>query len=100
MTEVQSLGSLSSARFETAPLLKALGSSSRQLAELKGVALSIPNQSVLINTLGLQEAKDSSAVENIVTTHDELFRDAAFPEDPGSSTAKEVLRYRSCVRRR
>jgi len=43
---------------------------SRQLAEFKGVATSIPNQDILINALGLQEAKDSSAIENIVTTHD------------------------------
>jgi Fic family protein len=98
MAEVQLLGSLSPARFETTPLLKALGSASRQLAELKGAALSIPSQSVLINTLGLQEAKDSSAVENIVTTHDELFRDDAFPAEAGSAAAKEVLRYRQALR--
>jgi len=38
------------------------------------VASTIPNQAILINTLGLQEAKDSSAIENIITTHDELYR--------------------------
>src|SRR5689334_20160607 len=80
-------------RFETPAILKKLNSASRQLAELKGVAASIPNQAILINSLGLQEAKDSSAVENIVTTHDELFRDSLFPEDPGSPAAKEVVRY-------
>jgi Fic family protein len=46
----------------------------RKLAELKGVAQTIPNEIILINTLVLQEAKDSSAVEYIVTTHDRLFR--------------------------
>lgn len=46
---------------------------SRKLSELKGVARSIPNQNILINTLILQEAKDSSEIENIITTHDELF---------------------------
>lgn len=46
---------------------------SRKLSELKGVAKSIPNQNILINTLILQEAKDSSEIENIITTHDELF---------------------------
>ncbi len=50
-----------------------------------------------INTLGIQEAKDSSAIENIVTTHDELFRDDAFPEQMGSAAAKEVLRYRQAL---
>lgn len=57
----------------------------------------IPHQEILINTLGMQEAKDSSAVENIVTTHDELFRDDAFPEEPGTLGAKEVLRYRQAL---
>ncbi|WP_246843713.1 Fic/DOC family N-terminal domain-containing protein [Leptospira biflexa] len=45
------------------------------MAELKGVSASIPNQNILINTLGLQEAKDSSAIENIITTHDEIFKE-------------------------
>lgn len=67
------LDNLSPQRFETAPILKQLAKASRRLAELKGVASAIPNQSILINTLGLQEAKDSSAVENIVPTHDELY---------------------------
>lgn len=44
-------------------------------AELKGVAATIPNEGILINTLALQEARDSSAIENIITTQDELFRE-------------------------
>ncbi|MEO0333135.1 MAG: Fic/DOC family N-terminal domain-containing protein, partial [Bacteroidota bacterium] len=52
---------------ETRKILKLLPSAHASLAELKGVAASIPNQSILINTLGLQEAKDSSAIENIIT---------------------------------
>lgn len=69
------LHELSKERFERPDILKRLAAASRQLAELKGVAASIPHQGILINTLGLQEAKDSSAIENIVTTHDELFRE-------------------------
>jgi Fic family protein len=68
------------------------------LAELKGIAASIPNQGILINTLGLQEAKDSSEIENIVTTHDELFRDDVLPGSFGNPAAKEVLRYRQALR--
>lgn len=97
-TEIQPLTSLDPARFETPALLKRLAAASRQLAELKGVAASIPNQAILINTLGLQEAKDSSAIENIVTTHDELFRDAAFPDESVNPSAKEVLRCRQALR--
>jgi Fic family protein len=58
----------------------------------------MPNQGILINTLGLQEAKDSSEIENIVTTHDELFKDDVLPEAFANSAAKEVLRYRQALR--
>jgi Fic family protein len=62
------------------------------------MASSIPNQGILINTLGLQEAKDSSEIENIVTTHDELFKDDVLPAAFANPAAKEVLRYRQALR--
>jgi len=80
MNTLPPLDQLSPGRFETPPILKKLASASRVLAELKGVVASVPRESILINTLGLREAKDSSAIENIVTTHDELFKDDAFPD--------------------
>jgi Fic family protein len=92
------LEQLDPARFDTPAILKKLASSSRQLAELKGLAASIPNQGVLINTLGLQEAKDSSEIENIVTTHDELFKGDVHPDSFANPAAKEVLRYRQALR--
>lgn len=95
---MQPLETLDPARFDTPAILKKLASSSRRLAELKGLAASIPNQGILINTLGLQEAKDSSEIENIVTTHDELFKDDVHPESFTNSAAKEVLRYRQALR--
>lgn len=98
MTEIRPLTSLQPSRFERADILKKLAMASRQLAELKGVAASMPNQGILIDALGLQEAKDSSAIENIVTTHDELFREAAFPEAATGSAAREVARYRQALR--
>lgn len=98
MTQISPLTALDPTRFDGPSILKALAAASRQLAELKGVAASIPRGEILINALGLQEAKDSSAIENIVTTHDELFRDAALPDDTGSAAAKEVLRYRQALR--
>jgi Fic family protein len=91
------LDQLEPERFDTPAVLKRLSAASRQLAELKGIAASIPNQRILVNTLGIQEAKDSSAVENIVTTHDELFRGDAFPDGAGNPAAKEVLRYREAL---
>ena len=59
---------------ETKEVLKQLTRSHRKLAELKGLALTIPNERILISTLTLQEAKDSSEVENIVTTQDGFIR--------------------------
>lgn len=98
MSRIPPLENLDPARFDTPSILRKLASASRQLAELKGVAASIPNQGILINTLGLQEAKDSSEIENIVTTHDELFKDDLDSQLPGSLAAKEVLRYRQALR--
>lgn len=98
MPALTPLEQLNPARFETPAILKKLASSSRKLAELKGIAGSIPNQGILINTLGLQEAKDSSEIENIVTTHDELFKDDVLPESFANPVAKEVLRYRLALR--
>ena len=98
MPPLSPLKQLDASRFDTPAILKKLASSSRALAELKGIAASIPNQGILINTLGLQEAKDSSEVENIVTTHDELFKDDVLPEAFANPAAKEVLRYRQALR--
>jgi Fic family protein len=83
---------------ETVPVLKALAAANRALAELKGRAGTIPNQGILIDTLVLQEAKASSEIENIVTTHDELFQADLFPEGPLSAAAKEVALYRDALK--
>ena len=98
MAQITSLNLLDVERFESPEILKKLALSSRRLAELKGIAGSIPNQSILINTLGLQEAKDSSEIENIITTHDELFKDDVLPDAFSNPAAKEVLRYRQALR--
>lgn len=84
---------------ETKRVLKQLNQANRRLAELKGVALTIPNENILVSTLTLQEAKDSSEVENIVTTHDDLYKSAAEPlSDLVSNAAtKEVLNYREAL---
>lgn len=98
MSTLASLEQLSTRRFEQTAILKKLALASRYLAELKGVTGSIPHHGILINTLGLQEAKDSSAIENIITTHDELFKDEVLPEVFANPAAKEVSRYRQALR--
>ena len=84
---------------ETKKVLKKLASAHRALAELKGVVSSIPNENILINTLGLQEAKDSSAIENIITTHDDIFKAALNLEGFKSLNAKEVQNYISALKK-
>ncbi len=84
---------------ETKVVLRQLNAANRKLAELKGIALTIPNENILINTLVLQEAKDSSAVENIVTTHDDLYRaDVAIRDFAISASTKEVLNYADALK--
>jgi len=78
---------------ETKKILKSLPKAHAALAELKGIALSIPNQNILINTLGLQEAKDSSAIENIITTHDELYKSELNLKSKKKLEANEVQSY-------
>jgi len=83
---------------ESRAVLKAVAGAHRRLAELKGVARSIPNETILISTLTLQEAKDSSAIENIITTHDELFKAELFIDQLTSPAAKEVQNYTRALR--
>lgn len=85
---------------ETKEILKQVNRANRKLAELKGVAQTIPNEQILINTLTLQEAKDSSAVENIVTTQDDLYKaDLNLTEAAINASTKEVLNYRQAMQR-
>lgn len=84
---------------ETIRVLKSLPSAHAALAELKGIATTIPNQQILINALALQEAKDSSAIENIITTHDDLYKSALQPGNIKSFEAKEVRNYNSALQK-
>jgi Fic family protein len=84
--------------FETRAVLKKTAEAHRYLAELKGIAASIPNEAILINTLVLQEAKDSSEIENIITTHDELYKAGLLTENAVNAAAKEVQDYAIALR--
>jgi len=83
---------------ESKSVLKRLPGAHAALAELKGLASTIPNQSILINTLGLQEAKDSSAIENIITSHDDLYKSGLDIQTIKSLDAKEVQNYISALK--
>lgn len=78
--------------FETLIILKELSSAHRFLGELKGLCRSIPNPAILIDTLSLQEAQDSSAIENIIITQDDIFKSKLRLNTPDMAT-KEVNNY-------
>jgi len=81
---------------ESSEILRHLAKAARHLGELNGLCASLPDPNLLINTIVLQESKDSSAIENIVTTQDELYK-AAAEESTASPAAKEVLSYREAL---
>lgn len=83
---------------ETKAVLKQLSASHRYLALLNGKCTTIPNENILINTLSLQEAKESSAIENIITTHDELYKADLLESFVNDAAAKEVTRYAFALR--
>jgi len=84
---------------DSIPVLRREAEARQALAELKGVANIIPNQAILINAIALREAKDSSEIENIVTTQDRLYGAvAASSAATVDASTKEVVRYRSALR--
>ena len=78
---------------ETPEVLKKALEAQQYLSELKGISQTIPNQGILLNTLPIQEAKDSSEIENIVTTSDALYKADVEKEKRIDQTTKEVQRY-------
>ncbi len=96
MSSLPPLPLKNSASLDTREVWVALTEAHRQVAELKGLCESLPNQGILLDTLSIQEAKDSSEIENIITTHDELF--ASDENSSTSPAAKEVRHYVSALR--
>lgn len=82
---------------ETIAILRQANKATAALAELKGIAQTIPNQAMLINAIVLQEAKDSSEIENIITSQDELYTAITINQSNISSATKEVINYRKAI---
>ncbi|ALA25948.1 addiction module protein [Piscirickettsia salmonis] len=78
---------------ETKSVLKAAAKAHQRLGELKGVVATMPNQYILLGTLPLQEAKDSSEIENVITTNDDLYRSDYATRRFVSNASKEVHSY-------
>ncbi len=83
--------------FQTVEILEKLGEAKAALARLNGRSAIIPNQGLLISTISLQEAKISSAIENIFTTDDELYKAYSDQNNDATGASKEVLRYREAL---
>jgi Fic family protein len=81
----------------TLEVLQGLNRANKALAELKGLANKLPNQSMLVNTISLREAKASTEIENIFTTDDELYKALSGNESGLTPNAKEVLKYRQAL---
>jgi Fic family protein len=83
---------------ETANILKYNSRAMYSLGRLNGIVQTIPNQAILINTLPLLEAKESSAIENIITTHDELYKESLFENIISNPAVKEVQNYNIAIK--
>lgn len=83
--------------YQTIDILEKLGEAKAALARLHGRSAVIPNQGLLVNTISLQEAKLSSAIENIFTTDDELYKAYSDQHTESHGPSKEVLRYREAL---
>ncbi|MBV6647703.1 MAG: Fic family protein [Cyclobacteriaceae bacterium] len=89
---------IDSSLYRTVDIYEQLGKAKEALGKLQGRSIAIPNQGLLINTISLQEAKASSAIENIFTTDDELYQAySEHNEEAISGAPKEVLRYREAL---
>jgi Fic family protein len=85
------------AKIITIEILQALNKANKALAELKGLAKKLPNQSMLVNTIALREAKASTEIENIFTTDDELYKAISGDDNNLIGNVKEVLYYRQAL---
>ena len=85
------------ADIETKSILRKTISAGRALALLKGTLLNLPNPTLFLDTIYLQEAKASSEVENIITTNDELYKSLVADRKVENSATKEVLRYKEAL---
>jgi Fic family protein len=84
-------------KIETRAVLRKEAQARQALAELKGFAPVIPNQNILVNAIVLQEAQESSAIENIVTTQDELYKSLTMQSSIVNPSVKEVINYREAL---
>ncbi len=82
---------------ETKDILRKTISAGRALAQLNGTLMNLPNPTLFLDTIYLQEAKASSEVENIITTNDELYKSLVADRKIEDPATKEVLSYKEAL---
>jgi len=85
------------ADIETKTILRKTISAGRVLAQLNGALQNLPNPTLFLDTIYLQEAKASSEVENIITTNDELYQSLVANRKVENQATKEVLCYKEAL---
>jgi Fic family protein len=90
---------IDSSFYRDVDIYEQLGRAKEALALLAGRSIAIPNPAMLIHSITLQEAKVSSAIENVFTTDDELYRAVSDSKTDGEAPepTKEVVRYREAL---
>lgn len=77
-------------------ILKELNTANHYMGELKGILKLLPNPGIVLSLINLSESKDSSAIENIITTYDEIFKEIV-SKTPLGGKPKEVINYKSAI---
>lgn len=80
----------------TIAVLKVLNSANNKIGELKGIINTLPNPDIVLRLITLSESKDSSAIENIITTYDEIYKELVI-KNPNGGKAKEIINYNSAL---
>jgi len=82
---------------ETVKVLRKTIDASRALARLNGMLTNLPNPTLFLDTIHLQEAKASSEIENIITTNDDLYKAIVADKKFGNPATKEVISYKEAL---
>ncbi|WP_346727911.1 Fic/DOC family N-terminal domain-containing protein [Cellulophaga sp. E16_2] len=82
---------------ETTRVLRKTIIASRALAQLNGMLTNLPNPTLFLDTIHLQEAKARSEIENIITTNDDLYKSLVADKKFDNPATKEVISYKQAL---
>ena len=85
-----------SVNLNTVEILKQLSIANNNIGELKGILNLLPNPKLILSLILISESKDSSAIENIITTYDEIFKEIVSKKSSGGKP-KEIVNYKKAI---